>query len=423
MSRTGPAPGDAPHRGESRFRLSSFVLPFYIPAFISSTGAAMVMPVLPLYARSLGAGIAATGLVVSMFGLGNLLCNVPAGFAISRIGKKRSMIVSLIGEACLSMLAAFAWTPWVLGIAVFGLGAIHAIFFIARLSFFRELVPAEQRGRALALLGGEYRFGSFIGPIVGGFLAAGLGYGSAFLGHAVASAIVLVFVVLWVPADPPGLRGSESIDLRRALIRTVSRIGSILRENLTIFMTAGSSIIILQLVRAGRQVIVPLWGDSVGLDVSQIGLIFGIMFAVETAIVYPAGIIMDRYGRKRAAVPCLLIVSCSLALLPLTSGFVGLLAVAVLSGLGNGMGSGINMTLSTDYAPRRNPGEFIGVWRMVVDSGSTAGPVLIGGIADLLTLGASPVVIAGIGVVGAIIMQFAMKEPLSSHRRAPGSPR
>ncbi len=399
-------------QSESPFRLSSFVLPFYVPAFISSTGAAMVMPVLPLYARSLGAGIAATGVVVAMFGLGTLLCNVPAGFAISRFGKKRAMVFSLLAETALCAVAAVAGTPVLLGLAVFGLGAAHSVFFIARLSFFRELVPSARRGRALALLGGEYRFGSFIGPIVGGFVAAGLGYGSAFLGHALASAIVLVFVVIWVPADSGRRAAPEAAGVSRALRRSVLRIGAILRENISVFATAGSSIVILQLVRAGRQVIFPLWGDAIGLDVSQIGLVFGVMFAVETAIVYPAGIVMDRFGRKRAAVPCLLIVSLSLAFLPLTTGFAGVLAVAIASGLGNGMGSGINMTLSTDYAPRQNPGEFIGVWRMVVDSGATAGPVLIGGIADIFTLGTSPVVIAALGLVGAAIMQFTMKETL-----------
>jgi MFS family permease len=416
MARGTPSSGAA-SSPDAGFRLSSFVLPFYVPAFIASTGAAMVMPVLPLYARSLGAGIAATGAIVAMFGLGSLLCNIPAGFAIGRFGKKRAMVFSLVAEVSVLIFAGLATNPLSLGIAVFALGGVHSVFFISRLSFFRELVPAAQRGRALALLGGEYRFGSFIGPVVGGFVAASLGYGSAFIGHALASAVVLVCVVLWVPSDPerqPAPDAEVGTGLR---FPSVSRIGAILRDNASIFLTAGSSIIILQLVRAGRQVIVPLWGDAIGLDVSQIGLVFGIMFAVETAIVYPAGIIMDRFGRKRAGVPCILILSASLTLLPFTHSFAGLVLVCVLSGLGNGMGSGINMTLSTDYAPTENPGEFLGVWRMVVESGSTLGPVLIGSIADIFTLGASPIVIAAIGLVGVGIMQFGMKETLVHRRR------
>ena len=409
------APGEpnAPAEHESTqppFRLSSFVLPFYVPAFIASTGAAMVMPVLPLYARSLGAGIAGTGLVVSLFGLGSLLCNVPAGFAISRFGKRRAIAWSLAAEVLLALLAGMARTPLVLGVAVFGMGAAHAVFFIARLTYFRELVPAAQRGRALALLGGEYRFGSFIGPIVGGFVAASLGYGSAFVGHAIASAAVLGCVLLWVPGDD-----QRPADQRQAG-PSLRRIGSILRENASVFFTAGTSIILLQLVRAGRQIIFPLWGDSIGLDVSQIGLIFGITFAVETAIVYPAGVVMDRFGRKRAGVPCLLILSVSLALLPLTSTFVGMLIIGVVSGIGNGLGSGINMTFSTDYAPHRNPGEFLGVWRMVVESGSTIGPVAIGAIADVFTLAASPIAIAVIGLAGAVVMHVTVRETLG-HRQ------
>ena len=399
------------------FRLSSFVLPFYVPAFISSTGAAMVMPVLPLYARSLGAGIAATGVIVALFGLGSLLCNIPAGFAISRFGKRRAMIVSLIGEAALSVMAGLVSSPYTLGLAIFGLGAVHSVFFISRLTFFRELVPAAKRGRALALLGGEYRFGSFIGPIVGGFVAASLGYGSAFIGHAIASAVVLVFVVLWVPRDPAfvsrrAAANPEATQADASRPASLTRIFAILKDHASIFATAGASIVILQLVRAGRQIIFPLWGDAIGLDVSQIGLIFGIMFAVETAVVYPAGMIMDRHGRKFAAVPCLLVLSGALALLPMTSTFIGVLVVGVVSGVGNGLGSGINMTLSTDYAPTKNPGEFIGVWRMVVESGSTVGPVVIGSIADIFTLAASPIAIAAIGVIGAIFMVFTVKETL-----------
>ena len=409
-----PSIGSASTTGaaDGSFRLSSFVLPFYIPAFISATGAAMVMPVLPLYARSLGAGITATGVVVAMFGLGTLVLNAPAGFAISRFGKKRAMVLSLVIEALFAILAGLALNPYVLGVAVFGLGAIHSVFFIARLTYFRELVPTAQRGRALALLGGESRFGSFIGPIIGGFVAAGLGYGSAFVGHAIASVVVMVFVVIWVPPDPARSLHADRDTASSPRGASIARVSAILRENLSIFATAGSAIVVLQLLRAGRKVILPLWGDAIGLDVSQIGVIFGVMFAVETAVVYPAGIIMDRFGRKRAAVPCMVIVSLSLAILPLTASFLGMLAVAVVSGLGNGLGSGINMTLSTDYAPKKNPGEFIGVWRTIVDTGSTAGPVVIGSIADVFTLGASPVVIAAIGVVGAAIMQFTAKETL-----------
>jgi MFS family permease len=122
------------------------------------------------------------------------------------------------------------------------------------------------------------------------------------------------------------------------------------------------------------------------------------------------GVIMDRFGRKWTIVPCMLLLSASLLAMPFTTGFYTFLGVALLGGFGNGLGSGAIMTMGADLAPPGRFGEFLGVWRLIGDSGVVAAPALAGALAQALTLGAAFFTTAGIGVAGALLMVLGVRE-------------
>src|SRR5207253_11090694 len=88
------------------------------------------------------------------------------------------------------------------------------------------------------------------------------------------------------------------------------------------------------------------------------------------------------------------------------------IAVAMLTGVGNGFGAGIVMTLGADFAPAVRRGEFLGIWRLMSDTGQVTGPALIGLLTGIGSLGLAAVVSGGIGFVGAVFMVAVMGEPL-----------
>ena len=94
-------------------------------------------------------------------------------------------------------------------------------------------------------------------------------------------------------------------------------------------------------------------------------------------VFYPAGKVMDRKGRAWVAVPSMLIMGVALLCLPLAHGAATLLLAALLLGFGNGIGSGMIMTLGADYSPTVGRAHFLGVWRLMADIGSTGGPALL----------------------------------------------
>ena len=129
----------------------------------------------------------------------------------------------------------------------------------------------------------------------------------------------------------------------------------ILRTKRRVFATAGVSMVLLSLVRAGRTLVFPLWGQQIGLETSAIGLAVGISSAIDTMMFYPAGTMSDRLGRRWSAVSCLVVLSAGMALVPVTGSFTTFLLVGLVVGMGNGLGSGINMTLAADFARGSEP--------------------------------------------------------------------
>jgi MFS family permease len=174
----------------------------------------------------------------------------------------------------------------------------------------------------------------------------------------------------------------------------------------------------LGVLRTGRQTILPLWGDAIGLDAATISVVFGISSGMDMLLFYPVGMIMDRFGRKWVAVPCLTILAVGLILVPLAQGLATLIVVALITGFGNGMGSGIVMTLGADLSPPDRRAEFLGVWRFISDAGHAAGPAAIGAIAGAASLGVASVVTGGLGLIGAAVMLLLVTEPLPASERA-----
>jgi MFS family permease len=182
-----------------------------------------------------------------------------------------------------------------------------------------------------------------------------------------------------------------------------------------VFLSLGVGILLLSALRSSRQVVIPLWADYLGMDATSASLIYGLSGAIDMLVFYPAGKLMDRKGRQWVAVPSTLLMGTALLLIPLTGSFVGLLLAALLIGFGNGISSGLVMTLGADFSPDRGRGQFLGLWRFMADAGSTGGPVLLSGVTALASLGPG---ISATGLLGfAAAAVFAVVIPRLKHRR------
>jgi MFS family permease len=372
----------------------------------------MIVPVLPLFARYLGAGVGIASVVVSMRSVGALLFDLPAGAIISRVSR---LPVLLLAAALSALVAAITGTVeqlLPLAILTIAMGSVQAVWIISIQTHIRQNLPSHRRGRAMSLVGGSLRIGGMLGPIVGGYIGKRYGLHSVYYGQALVCFVALILVLIGSSHYRFHTRVQRGEPLRAPGVPFLRTVQGRWRP----FLLVGLVVIALTMLRIGRQTLAPLWGQHIDLDVAAIGLIFGLSRAVELLLFYPAGILMDRLGRKWAAVPCLVLQSISLVLVPFTRGFSGLLLVSMLAGIGNGMGSGIVLTLGADLSPRASTGEFLGLWRLMGDVGGVSGPLLIGAVAQGLGLQAAPFLIAAFGFVGAWLLIFRVSETLAKKR-------
>jgi MFS family permease len=115
---------------------------------------------------------------------------------------------------------------------------------------------------------------------------------------------------------------------------------------------------------------------------------------------YPAGAVMDRFGRAWIAVPTVVVLGLGMMALPLTHSMLTLTVVALVMALGNGIGSGIVMTLGADAAPADARPQFLGGWRLFADFGLSAGPLLVSAITLVAPLAAACVGLGALSLAG-----------------------
>jgi len=401
----------AADQSQAPFQIRSLVTTVYAPTLLMGIGQSAILAFVVLQARDLGASVGLATVVFAMRGLGVMIFDVPAGLVLARVGPRKSMLVSILLIGAFAALAAFSPNPIVLGATVFALGAATALWMLARIAWVSNAAPIEQRGRSIALVGGSQRIGNFVGPAVGGFIAQAVGFEGALLLQTFGAVGALLLVLAFV---------HERDEPRVATAHVPTGLVRMLSTHRRSFLTAGLAMVALQFLRQGRQVLLPLWGDELGLGPAEIGLVIGFASAIDMLLFYPVGVVMDRYGRKWSAVPSMLLLGGSLLLVPLTGSFEALLVVGLISGFANGLGSGIGMTLGADLAPPESLGEFLGVWRFVSDIGTSAGPFLVAGVASVATLGVACVATGGVGLLGAGVMAFLAPETL--RRRRPRDP-
>ena len=394
------------------FSLRSMAVAAFGPTLLFGIGQGAILPVVALSARELGASVAVAALVVTLMGLGSWFFNLPASLVTLRFGERWSIVgASTAAGLALAAAALSSFTPdglWLLAAAMAVVGMSGSVFGLARQKYLTEAVPVEFRARALSTLGGVNRIGVFIGPFLGAgaMQFAGLS-GAYWVGVVAMAAAALLSLTI---ADLPT---AEAADGGQAGPQPTLR--SVAVSHAGVFLSLGLGILLLSALRSSRQVVIPLWADHLGMDATSASLIYGLSGAIDMLVFYPAGKLMDRKGRQFVAVPSTLLMGVALLLIPLTGSFMGLLLAALLIGFGNGISSGLVMTLGADFSPDRGRGQFLGLWRFMADAGSTAGPVLLSAVTAVATLAAG---ISATGILGfAAAAVFAVVIPRLVHRR------
>lgn len=409
-----------------RTPVTLLALPVYIPSLIWASGYGALSSVMVLAALSLGYTQAWASAIAGISGLVGVLTGPAVGHWITRVGDRTAFLTgsglavgALVGTVVALREPHHLWAMVVYMVGIVALSVSSNIWSLARQSYVAESMPDTWRARGMSILGGMLRLGQLIGPAIGSLAIAAWGMTGSFVLQAVTVVIALGFVLAFTlpapalltdPAAPPkdpgplGTPPPSSIPSRPPRLRA-DRVSTIL---------LGAGIVVLGLVRANRTVVIPLWGAQMGIPDHAITATFAASAVMDALMFYPGGRIADRFGRRAALLPTLLVMGAGFFLMAAWTSPVGFVASACLIGFGNGFGSGIVMTMGADLSPDVDRSDFLGLWQSINLVGSTAGPFLVSALVTLFGVGSSAWVTGALSVLGAI--WFAVVVPPAYRR-------
>ena len=363
------------------------LVPVFLPSLLMSIAEYALLPVIPASAQALKADIPTAGLIAGLLMVGVLIADLPAGRLVDRIGERRSMIIGAILGSLGVVAVALGHSLLLMALGVFSLGVGIAIFALARHAFFAEHIPLEFRARSLSLLGGTFRGGAFLGPIIGSAFILQWGVGSVYW----LAGITCVIAAVVLLASPKEVIKPTPITKPGGILAVAKREAKPL-------LTLGVGAAVLGAIRTTRQVGLPLWALVIGLSPEETSLYIGLAGILDFALFYTSGQIMDRWGRFWAAVPPTLGLGILHIFVFTVHDGTGFLLLAGAMALANGFGSGIILTMGADLAPADARNEFLASYRLITDIGVAAAPPLLSAIT--VATGELAVGMASFGALG-----------------------
>ena len=362
------------------------------------------MPVLSLFAESLGAGPERIGLIVSVSTLTGVLLKLPSGALSDIYGRKMLLRIGVVAFG----LPPFIY-PFITDLnALTGLRFVHglatAIFAPSALATVADLYK-ERRGAALGTYTACTQSGSLLGPFLGGWLAYEAGFPTAFVTAGVFGCIaILIFFSLHLDEPPPRVR-------EKGLAPVLAEMGKgflAVARNRRVLITSSTDAAKM-IANGALMAFLPLYGLSVGLNPGEVGLLFSVQ-AVTSFLSKPImGRVSDRVGRQPLIVTGLVICAATFISMPHVGSFAVLLLLSSGFGFGEAVVSSSSAALVADSSEFKRLGAGMGMQGTVMDIGHASGPLLAGLLIAHASYQSAFAVIAGLQVLAAIAFWATMR--------------
>ena len=340
-------------------------------------GFGMVIPVLPLYARSFGVGLALIGLIQFVFGLTRFSFGLVGGLVVDRFGERACTIAGLLIVSASSYAVGFAQSfPQLVLARGFG-GAGSALFIGGLMNRILRIIEPEAMGRATGAFRSSFLVGIGLGPLFGGVIAQRFGLAAPF--HIYATGLIVAAAIAWVVMAGEAERDAERKSPLEAL-RAARPLFSDTRYVIALLAT----FVGWWTISGAAQTMGPIFADTrLGFSEQEIGFAVTLLAVGEIAVLFFTGRMADRIGRRAVLIPSLVVTGVATLLMGQIEPFPWAyypLMVAIGAGIAaGGVAAG---GLMADAIPRTGSGAAVGVNQMAGDIGYLIAPTALGALAE-----------------------------------------
>jgi MFS family permease len=371
-------------------------------AFFVALGYGMVVPIIPVFAKSFGVTTFAATTVVSVFAAMRLIAATPGGRLVNIFGERLILWIGLSIVAISTLLAGLSQTFTQL-LVLRGMGGLGSVMFsISSMSLLMRSVDSDKRGRASSTYQGGFLLGSLAGPAIGGLIVNTNIRAPFFIyaGTLVLAAFTAYFALpkgLGKPSVTDSKSNSETMPVAQAM-KLRSYWAAMVANLANGFSSFGLRVALIPLF-----VIEVLNGDP---RLASLG--FLVAAITQALMLWPAGRVSDLSSRKAAMlVGSFLLIVGLLFIIINESKLIYFVSMALMGAAAAFLTAGPSATIG-DIVGEKRGGPVVASYQMTNDFGAVVGPLILGALHDLTGGYTAPFILAFVIVVISTIVTSTM---------------
>ncbi|WP_423456682.1 MFS transporter [Ottowia sp. VDI28] len=380
------------------------VIMFSVAGHMIMNGA--LVPMLSVYAGSFGVTAIAIGMVMTVFGVGRLLADIPAGLLAEKHGRRRWLWLGPLIAGAASLGAALTQDyQWLVALR-FMQGIGSGIYMTVAAIVCADLSTPATRGRVMALYQAAVLTGAGLGPAIGGWSADLGGVHATFWISALMAFGTAAFVLLCMPetrqlssesaahAEPGSGHGMGAL---LAVVKAMPLL-MLLLVNFSVFFSRSG----------GQWTALPLLGiERLGLGAGQLGTLLALSSLLNLVALPWAGTLGDRFGNGVIIMASSLLTVLALVLVAVAVDVTMFSLGTVLFGIAGSFVAPAIAAFAAQHAPNAQFGPTMGVLRFGGDLGFVCGPVLLGAVMQFFHASHGGALLVNAAIVGIAAMAFA----------------
>jgi multidrug resistance protein len=346
--------------------------------FSSMLGAGIVVPLLPLYAESLGANGFWLGVIFAAFSISRTVVTPLFGRLSDRDGRKPFICIGLFAYAVISL--GFIWANSVYQLVLVRLvhGVAGAMILPIAQAYVGDISPEGEEGKWMGYSNAAFFGGFGFGPLMGGVLTEHMGMNIAFFTMAGLNLLAFFIAVFFLPEISRKKLAAQPY----LSFKEMSQSGTM--TGLFGFRLA------LTLGRSSFFTFLPVFAAiGLGLRPNLIGVMLAIHILLLSLLGIPSGRIADRFSRRTLVVIGCLVSCIYLALIPLAYDFWQLLVLCILGSIGSAIAVPAASALAVEEGRKFGMGAAIAMFTVALSIGMAVGPILSGVIVDFTSINAA----------------------------------
>lgn len=392
-------------------------------------GFGLVMPLLPIYARSFGATGTQLGFLTASFAITRAITTFPGGWLSDKMGRKKPIIAGLLAYSVVMALYGFSQDVNHLILLRALQGIASGIVWPVISTMIVDIVMPKDRGKALGLYEMMWFLGMVVGPGLGGLLTDAFTIAAPFFvcgGLAFLSMILVAYtvqetaqIVNNLGTSQTKLNPSSETSLDRASQNNSSKGVKQLTPYpiiflglcITYFVTAFSSSLI--------QPVLSVYANEVlGISTMGVGMLFTIMGIVTLFTTLPMGTAADRVGRKPILVLGVILDATSAFLIIFSGSFWPLFFVMMIRGFGRAAINPSVTAMFSNVVSDLKRGKGMGIFNSFQNVGLVVGATVGGFLYEFSSSETPFVACAILGMIGVVTVLLMVSEPKGAFKQA-----